>query len=163
MASIQAGRLKVELSPQRVEDLVREAIEFQLPLASEHGIELTAEMNVGGAQVDGDRERILEVFSNLLGNALKFGRRGDRITVRARQVGGEVRLSVADQGPGIPAAEQEHIFEAYWSVERNGKKGIGLGLFITKGIIEAHHGRIWVESETGMGSEFVFTLPIARG
>ena len=162
MASIEAGRLKVELSPQLVEGLVREAIEFQLPIASEHGIELAAEMDVGGAQVDGDRERILEVFSNLLGNALKFGRRGDRITVRARRVGGEVRVSVADNGPGIPAAEQPHIFEAYWSAERNGQKGTGLGLFITKGIIEAHHGRLWVESEPGRGSEFVFTLPITR-
>jgi signal transduction histidine kinase len=71
-------------------------------------------------------------------------------------------VSVADHGPGIPAAEQPHIFEAYWSAERNGQKGTGLGLFITKGIIEAHHGRIWVESEPGRGSEFVFTLPITR-
>ena len=100
--------------------------------------------------------------SNLLGNSFKFCRRGDQVTLRAHRAGNEIRFEVADTGPGIPADERGHIFEPYWSTERHGKKGTGLGLFITRGVIEAHGGRIWVESEADRRTTFSFTLPMAQ-
>jgi len=102
------------------------------------------------------------VFSNLLGNAFKFCQRGDRITLRARPDAGEIRFEVADTGPGISPAERPHIFEPYWSAARHGKKGTGLGLFIARGVVEAHSGKLWVDSEPGRGSTFSFTIPIAH-
>ena len=84
------------------------------------------------------------------------------MTVRARGDGNAVRFEVADTGPGIAASEKEHLFEAYWSAERHGKRGTGLGLFITRGVVEAHGGKIWVESEPGRGATFFFTLPLAH-
>jgi PAS domain S-box-containing protein len=164
MASIHAGRLKIEPRPQPVDGLVREAVEFHEALAQQRGIRLRAELDLApDTRVECDRERVLQALSNLLGNALKFCRPGDQIVLRGRLVGGELWLAVSDTGPGISEAEQRHVFEPYWTAERAGKKGTGLGLFITKGIVEAHGGRLWVESEPGRGSDFVFTLPLARG
>jgi PAS domain S-box-containing protein len=162
MARIHAGKLKVERRPHPVDALVHEAVEAYDATAVEQGIGLRTDVDVGGLYADCDRDRILQVFSNLLGNALKFCWRGDEITVRARPDADEIRFEVSDTGPGIPADERAHVFEAYWSAERRGKKGTGLGLFITRGVIEAHGGRLWVESEVGRGTTFVFTLPIAH-
>lgn len=102
------------------------------------------------------------MFSNLLGNAFKFCDRGDQVTVGARRDEHVVRFAISDTGPGIPASEKEHVFEPYWSAERAGKRGTGLGLFITRGVVEAHGGKTWVESEPGRGAAFFFTLPIAH-
>ena len=131
-------------------------------LAIEQGIRFATELDIAGLQVEWDRERILQVFSNLLGNAFKFCGQGDQITVRARRDGREIRFEVADTGPGIPVEERQRIFEPYWSTVRQGSKGTGLGLFITRGLLEAHGGRIWVESEPGRGTTFFFALPIAH-
>jgi signal transduction histidine kinase len=108
-----------------------------------------------------DRNRILQVFGNLIGNAVKFCRPGDTITVRCLRNGNEMRVSVADTGPGIPADVASKIFEPYWSATQHVKLGAGLGLYIARGIIEGHGGRIWVESTPGHGATFSFTLPIA--
>jgi PAS domain S-box-containing protein len=164
MASIHTGRLKVELKPQPIGDVIREAVDLHQPLAIEHGIELGAVLEVAPDTAGLlDRERILQALSNLLGNSLKFCEPGDRITLRVRREPGDDHLvvTVADTGPGISRAEQQHIFEPYWSAARNGKKGTGLGLFITRGIVEAHGARIRVESQPGGGTEFFFTLPLA--
>lgn len=162
MASIHAGRLSVEKKVTDGEPLIREAIELNEPLAAEKGIQLERECELEGLELLCDRDRVFQVFANLLGNAIKFGRRGDRITVRARPREGELHVTVSDTGPGIAPDELQHVFEPYWSGERHSKKGTGLGLFITQGIIEAHGGRISAESTPGVGTAFHFTLPLAR-
>jgi signal transduction histidine kinase/PAS domain-containing protein len=161
MASMQVGRFKIERRSHPAQALIQEAVEPYQPTAAEQGICFATESNVGDLQVDCDRERVLQVFSNLLGNAFKFSHRGDRITVRAQPDGRQVRFEVADTGPGIPPADRQHIFEPYWSAERHRKSGTGLGLFIARGVVEAHDGKLWVDSEPGRGATFFFTLPIA--
>jgi signal transduction histidine kinase len=131
-------------------------------MAAALGFQFAVDQDVVGLHIDCDHQRILQVFSNLLGNAFKFCRRGDRIAVRAHRAGDEIWFEVADTGPGIPPEERLHVFEPYWSAERHGKRGTGLGLFISRAVIDAHHGRLWVESEPGHGTTFFFTLPIAE-
>jgi len=162
MASIHVGKLKIERRAHPADALVDELSEAYGRIAAEAGVHFTVEHDVAGLRVECDRERILQVFSNLLGNAFKFGRRGDHITVRCRPDGNDIRFEVADTGPGISPDEQKHIFEAYWSAARHGKNGTGLGLFISRGVIEAHGRKIWLESEPGRGTTFFFTLPIAQ-
>jgi signal transduction histidine kinase/PAS domain-containing protein len=161
MASIHVGKLKIERRAQPAQALVHEAVEPYEPMAVEQGIRFTIDADVGDLYVECDRERVLQVFSNLLGNAFKFCRRGDQIHVRAQPDANDIRFEVVDTGPGIPLDERQHIFEPYWSAERHGKKGTGLGLFIARGIVEAHGGRLWVDTEPGRGTTFFFTLPIA--
>jgi signal transduction histidine kinase len=108
-----------------------------------------------------DAARINQVLSNLVGNAVKFTPRDGLITISAEQVDGEVRFAVIDTGPGIPAEQLPHIFGRFWQAKSSDRRGIGLGLAIAKGIVEAHSGRIWVESSVGLGSTFYFTLPVA--
>jgi signal transduction histidine kinase len=100
------------------------------------------------------------VLVNLLGNALKFTPAGGSVTVRSERVGDELLLSVADTGLGIPSDKLESVFERFLQVGRDDRRGVGLGLFISKCIVEGHGGRIWVESAVGRGSTFTFTLPI---
>jgi PAS domain S-box-containing protein len=161
MASIHVGKLKIERRPYPADALVQEAVEPYESIAAEQGIVLTTDVDVPNLNADCDRDRVLQVFSNLLGNAFKFCGRGAAITVRARPDAAEIRFEVADTGPGIPPDEREHIFEAYWSADRHGKKGTGLGLFIARGAIEAHGGKLWVDSTPRRGTTFSFTLPIA--
>lgn len=161
MASIQAGRLSVDKAPHELAPLLQESIELHEPLAREKGLALHKALDVEGVRVACDRERVLQVLSNLLGNAIKFCRPGEAITVRAERQGSHVQLAVVDSGPGISEEELPRIFEPYWSGQRHASKGTGLGLFISRGIVEAHGGRMWVESKPGMGSAFYFTLPLA--
>jgi signal transduction histidine kinase len=109
-----------------------------------------------------DRSRVLQVFSNVIGNAIKFCRSGDRITVATARDGDLIRFSVADTGPGIKPDAMAFLFDAYWSGPQDARHGSGLGLFISRGIVEGHGGRIWVESTPGEGATFYFTLPIAK-
>jgi signal transduction histidine kinase len=106
-----------------------------------------------------DQDRILQVLANLLSNAIKFtGDRGS-IAVHVESIGTEVRFSVADTGAGVEPDHLESIFERFWQVTRGDRRGLGLGLFISRCIVEAHGGRIWAESALGRGSTFYFTLP----
>jgi signal transduction histidine kinase len=102
-----------------------------------------------------------QVLSNLVGNAVKFTPRQGRIVVSAERFDGEVRFAVIDNGPGIPPEQVPHIFGRFWQAKSSDRRGIGLGLAIAKGIVEAHTGKIWVESQVGVGSTFYFTLPTA--
>jgi signal transduction histidine kinase len=117
--------------------------------------------DLGDVKIECDRDRVLQVLGNLIGNAIKICQPGDSIAVTCVPAGGEALFAVSDTGPGIPEAELPHLFEPYWSAERHAKKGTGLGLYISKGIIEAHGGRLWVESKQGEGATFYFTLPVA--
>jgi signal transduction histidine kinase len=163
MASIQAGRLAIERKLDEPEAIVTEAVEMHEPAAREKGIRLTHASELQGLQLLVDRDRFLQVLGNLLGNAIKFCRSGDVITVRGERTANEARFAVSDSGPGIPESDLPHIFEPYWSAKKHAKKGTGLGLYISKGIVEAHGGRLSVESIQGKGTTFRFTLPLSRG
>lgn len=161
VASIQAGRLKLEPKPESPHSLLDEVVQLQSPLASEHGLALSAnDGSTPGAMVNADRARLLEVFENLAGNAIKFCQPGDSITLGARDGDGCVVFSVSDTGPGVPEEERAHIFEPYWSRSKR-VRGTGLGLFISRGVVEAHGGAIWVESEGGHGTTFFFSVPLS--
>jgi signal transduction histidine kinase len=156
-ASIQAGRLSVSVRPQDVGAMVSEVLEVMEPLAAPKSLRLVAEVAPDLA-IRCDHDRVIQLFSNLVGNAVKFTPDGGTITVRAVRDGDIVRFSVVDTGPGISADELPHVFDRYYQAQRKNRDGIGLGLSIARGIVEAHGGRIWVESEEGKGCTFFFTL-----
>jgi signal transduction histidine kinase len=156
-ASIQAGRLSVSKHPQDVAAMVNEVLEVTEPLAAAKSHRLVADVAPELA-IKCDHDRVIQLFSNLVGNAVKFTPDGGTITVRAAPDSGIVRFSVTDTGPGISADELPYVFDRYYQAQRRNRDGIGLGLSIARGIVEAHGGRIWAESEEGKGSTFSFTL-----
>lgn len=161
MANIRTGRIAVALRPEIGANLVTEGIAIYEPMAQEKRIALEARCALTDQVVECDRERILQVLANLLGNSIKFCRAGDTIIVSASQVDAGIQISVADSGPGIADSDLPLVFDAYWSSTENRGKGTGLGLYITKRIIEAHGSRIWIESELGRGTTVFFTLPLS--
>lgn len=159
LARIEAGTFAVRKEPVDVRSLLAEAVTMFEPRATEREITLdcTAE---GTLQACGDRTRILQVMSNLLGNAFKFTPPGGRVVVRAAERDGCVEVSVEDTGQGIADDHLAHVFDRFWRADGTSRGGAGLGLAICRGIISDHGGRIWVESELGRGSAFRFTLPM---
>ena len=162
MAITRTGRLVVEPSACDAQALVNEAVEAHVPFATKKGVKLDAQLDLHGESVSCDPGRIQQVFANLMGNAIKFCGAGDTIRVLAAREGAMVRFSVVDSGPGIPAEALARLFDPYWSGREHAKRGTGLGLFISEGIVAAHGGRLWVESAVGEGSAFHFTVPTAR-
>ncbi len=160
VTSIEAGHLSVTKQSEPSEALINVALEALQGLAQEKSLVLRSAL-VGDDELRAscDRERIQQVLTNLIGNAIKFSPEGSTITVGAESLGAELKYSVSDTGPGIPAEQLPHIFERFWQDARTARLGTGLGLSIAKGIVEAHGGRIWVESQEGSGSTFCFTLP----
>jgi signal transduction histidine kinase len=161
VARIQAGGLAVEPVPVDSRSLVQEALEAATPLATGKKLTIEREVPEDLPAVCSDRDRVLQVFGNLIGNAIKFTPEGGRITIRAESETLAVKFCVRDTGPGIPPEHAAHVFDRYWQAKSTAKLGTGLGLSIAKGIVEAHSGRIWVESEPGQGAAFFFTLPAA--
>ena len=160
---LQSGQLKLEAAPADVERIVGEAFEMLQPLAVQAGLELVMQVEPGLPRLTADRMRLQQVLSNLVGNAIKFTPRGGRITIEAASAPGGVRFVVADTGQGIPAEQLPHIFGKFWQARAADRRGLGLGLSIAKGIVEAHGGAIHVESRVGEGSRFLFTVPLAGG
>lgn len=160
---MEAGHLSVEPACVPAQGLVRDAVEAQQPLATAASLELRLDAAPDLPEVWADRDRLLQVFENLIGNALKFTQAGGRITVGAAPREGGVLFWVTDTGGGISAEDLPHLFDRFWQARKGQRLGAGLGLPIVKGIIEAHRGRIWVESRPGEGSTFFFTLPLAYG
>jgi two-component system OmpR family sensor kinase/two-component system sensor histidine kinase BaeS len=134
-------------------------------LAQSKGITLAKDLPPALPGVLGDGDRLAQVFTNLLDNALKHTPGAGRVTVRAAAAGGEVTVSVADTGPGIPLADQARVFERFYQVDkaRASGTGVGLGLAISKEIVEAHGGRLGVESQPGTGAVFTVRLPAGAG
>jgi signal transduction histidine kinase/ActR/RegA family two-component response regulator len=161
LSSIEAGHLSVERSDQDLQVLVDEVLESVQPTLMQKRLEVFANFPAKRILVHCDRERILQALGNILGNAAKFTPEGGRIEIEAESRAREARLSITDNGPGIPRARLAHVFDRYWQAEGTSRGGRGLGLFIAKGIVEAHEGRIWVESDLGKGSTFSITLPAA--
>lgn len=157
---LERGRMSVQPTLERPESLVHEALGAARPLAERH--ELRGEVDTGLPPVLADKDRVLQVFSNLLGNAFKFTPPGGTVEVGAALAGPHVCFWVRDSGQGIPAEQQPHVFERFWQGNQHDARGMGLGLAICKGLVEAHGGRIWLESTPGEGSTFRFTLPVAE-
>jgi signal transduction histidine kinase len=160
LASIEAHRFTLRLESVESRALVEEGLQAASPLAEAKRITLAAEL-IDAPRLEADPERMFRVLSNLLGNAVKFTPEGGTVTVRAERRGDDLSITVADTGPGIGADQLPHIFERYWKAPSSSHSGSGLGLYITKGIVEAHGGKIWAESSTN-GATFTFLLPLAR-
>ena len=159
VARIEAGSFSIRHEHVDVRALIYETLELFKPQAHEREINISSEIPADVPPLSGDRDRLVQVLSNLLSNALKFTAAGGRVWLRAGTVDGAVRISVEDSGAGISAAHLPHVFDRYWQVDRLSRNGAGLGLAICKGIVEAHGGRIWVESTVGCGTTFHFTIP----
>jgi len=160
VASIDAGRLAVRCTTGDAAALVQEATEAFQPAALEKGLSLSAQAPAGPLLAEFDHDRMLQVFANLIANAIKFTAPGGTIGVRVEAARGMLRFCVSDTGVGIPKKMLEAIFERFWQVGENDRRGMGLGLYISKCIVEAHRGRIWAESVPGQGSQLYFTLPV---
>ncbi len=158
-ARMTAGRFQVELTECDPVEIAREQVELARGRTDQHVITLDAP--TGLPPIPCDRDRLAQVFSNLIENAVKYAPAGHiRITMRA--AGDQICTSVSDEGPGIPPQELETIFHPYVRLRQGEAAGSGLGLYIARGIVEAHGGRIWVESAPGKGTTFTFCLPIAQ-
>lgn len=160
---MEAGRLSVEPSGVRVRQIIAESLEAQRPLSSTVALELRLEVDSDLPEVWADRDRLLQVFENLIGNALKFTEPGGLIAVGAAPRELDVLFWVRDTGSGIAAEDLPHLFDRFWQARKAGRRSAGLGLPIVKGIIEAHQGRIWVESTPGRGTTFFFSIPTRSG
>jgi signal transduction histidine kinase len=158
---IEAGKLAVSPRAVRARDIVAGTVEDLGPVAEERRIVLLAGELPEKARVLCDRHRIDQVFENLVGNALKFTDEGGEVTLGAQHEGKQVVFSVRDTGPGIAPSELPRIFECWYRGRAHESRGTGLGLFIARGIVEAHRGRLWAESRRGEGAVFRFTLPAA--
>jgi signal transduction histidine kinase len=158
VARIEAGQLRVVAEPHNPGMLVRDAVELFTPLAEEKRVTLLAVAPDVPTPVMVDRDRVMQVFNNLVGNAVKFTPPDGMVTVGTEpEEGGTVRFWVRDTGPGIPESDFPRLFDRFWQGD-GGRVGAGLGLPIAKGIVDAHGGRIWVESAPGAGSTFHFTV-----
>lgn len=158
VAKLDTGNVELHPEPCDVASLFEATLAMFQLRANDAQVELSVDADAV-PPVRADRERVLQILSNLLGNALKFTGAGGQIALRARPEGDAVRIEVADTGPGIPADQVPHLFERYWQGRPRGRGSLGLGLYICKQLVEAHHGRIDVETAPGAGSTFWFTLP----
>lgn len=157
-SKIEAGRYTINPQPLDVAQIFEEAFSLLAPLALDKSVELTfnAEPDL---KIHADPERLFQVLSNLIGNAIKFTPADGKIGVAAMSNGDEIVFSVRDSGKGIAPEQLPHIFERYWTAKEGNAAGTGLGLYISQGIIKAHGGQLRAESKPGEGSEFRFTVP----
>jgi PAS domain S-box-containing protein len=158
--SIEGGHLALNPVPVDPCSVVSEVLELFGPQAAARNLVLSRETPNGLPLVRGDRHRLVQVLANLVSNALKVSVAGS-VTIRLEQRDKEVVFAVVDSGPGIPEEVRSHIFEPYWRAENATYKGTGLGLAIVRGIVEGHGGRVWIESESGAGAAFLFSIPLA--
>ena len=129
-------------------------------LAEEKSIKVINDVDDDLPHILCDKDRFIQVLSNLIGNAIKFTQKGGKIIVHARRLDHQVLFSIEDTGAGMTEDQLPHIFDRFWQVEHSSHHGVGLGLAIAKGIVEAHNGKIWVDSEKGVGTNFHFLIPI---
>src|SRR5437868_6377121 len=158
---LQAGKFSLDLEDVAVVMIFKQAEETFRPVADKRGVQLEAIPPEDGIAVRADPLRVSQIVSNIVGNAIKFTPEHGSVTMRSVADGNHVAIHVTDTGPGIAAADMEHLFDNFWQARRNDHRGVGLGLAIAKGVVEAHGGKIWCESAPGQGSTFSFTLPRA--
>jgi signal transduction histidine kinase len=163
VTSLEAGGVTLNLEARQVADVLSDAIESVQPVVAAQSLDVTAEAAEPELAIACDSERLMQVFTNLLGNAAKFTPAGGSIRVRALREGDTCRFSVTDSGPGIAKDHLPHVFDRFWQGRHKAREGAGLGLAIAKSIVEAHGGTIQVQSQLGAGATFAFTIPLATG
>jgi hypothetical protein len=159
---MEAGKIEWNIQPLTLSAVIDRAIAATTSLFEQQGLSLRKDIQPHLPEVAGDYDRLIQVIINLISNAIKFTKEGS-VTCQARQVNGHIQVSIIDTGIGIDQEDQAHVFERFKQVGdtlTDKPKGTGLGLPICKQIVEYHGGNIWVESELGQGSTFVFTLPV---
>jgi two-component system, NtrC family, sensor kinase len=161
LSKVEAGQVELELGTLSLREALERGVVMVREAATKQDVQLSLELAPGVDLVEGDERRLRQVIFNLLSNAVKFTPSGGCVVVASAREDGEVLVSVTDTGPGIAADDQERIFEEFQQTEIGveQREGTGLGLALSKRLVELHGGRIWVESEAGHGSRFVFTLP----
>ena len=160
-SSIDAGHLSLSRGAHDAQELIAEAVRSLSEQAASHAIGLRVDGSSEPQRVYCDRDRVLQILSNLIGNAIKFTPANGSIHLSAERVADNVRVAVVDTGSGIPGARLPHLFERYYQAHDAPSSGRGLGLYISRRLVEAQGGSIWVESTPGVGSSFFFTLPVA--
>jgi signal transduction histidine kinase len=156
---LEAGRLSLNVGPCEIDRVLGETAEAFHARATEQAVTLALRPDASGAIVPADGERLLQVLDNLVGNALKFTPAGGTITLSSAAGADWVRLAVSDTGPGISEAHRARLFDRFWQARDTDRRGLGLGLAIARGIVEAHGGVLHVDSTLGRGSTFQVTLP----
>ena len=158
---MQSGQVGLNLENLPVSTIFRQADETFRPQADKRRINLDVIWPDDGIAVRADSLRVSQIVGNILGNAVKFTPPGGTVTLKAAPENGRVVIQVADTGPGIAPPDIEHLFDNFWQAQNGDHRGVGLGLAIAKGVVEAHGGQIWCESRLGAGTTFSFTLPRA--
>ncbi|HMI46273.1 MAG TPA: ATP-binding protein [Gemmatimonadaceae bacterium] len=159
---LQAGKFSLDLEDVPVAAIFRQTEESYRPAAEKRGVHFE-EMLPGDSVVRADPLRVSQLVGNVVGNAIKFTPAKGSVKLEATPDGDKIVFRVTDTGPGIPADDMPHLFDNFWQARTNDHRGVGLGLAIAKGVVEAHGGTIWCESKVGQGSTFFFTLPLANG
>ena len=157
---IEAGRLSLTVAPTTLDSVMKEFCEGFDPQTTMSGQRLVCDLPPELPPVAADRERLLQVLGNLVGNALKFAPGNSPIRIAARRVNAEVHVAVSDSGPGINPEDLPYLFRRFWQKHSGSRTGAGLGLAITKAIVEGHCGRIWVESRPGEDATFLYAIPV---
>ena len=161
ISSIETGRFALDTQPVETTELILAALESQYTLAAAASVIVAPDLSPDLPPLEADEERLMDVFENLIGNAVKFTAPGGTITVGASHKEDHVLFWVKDNGSGIPPEQLPHIFDRFWQAKKKERRGIGLGLSICKATVEAHGGRIWAESKVGEGTTLYFTVPAA--
>jgi signal transduction histidine kinase len=161
LSKVEAGKIELQVEPFSLPAALERGVVMVREGAASGGVRISVSSDPGIDTVIGDERRVRQVVFNLLSNAVKFTPTGGTVDVAAARFDGEVRVSVSDSGPGIAPEDQARIFEEFQQAAagKEQREGTGLGLALSKHLVELHGGRIWVESEPGKGSRFVFTLP----
>jgi PAS domain S-box-containing protein len=162
MKRLESGSLSLQVDDLEPAEVVSDVLQVLRPIAESRGITVESACDRSLPVVAGDYRRVVQVLSNLVGNAIKFTTAGGSVRISAAEGRGMLVFSVADTGCGISPDHLSHVFDRFWQGRRDGKVGLGLGLAIARGVVEAHGGRIWVESTVGSGSTFIFTLPVSH-
>ncbi|HZU19929.1 MAG TPA: HAMP domain-containing sensor histidine kinase [Gaiellaceae bacterium] len=162
LSKVEAGQVELEVAPFSLHEVVERGVVMVRERAAKNAVRISVEQAPELDVVRGDERRVRQILFNLLSNAVKFTPSGGTVVVTTAARGGEALVTVADTGPGIAPEDQERIFEEFQQtgVGAQQREGTGLGLALSKRLVELHGGRIWVESELGRGSRFTFTLPI---
>ncbi|OGI21961.1 MAG: hypothetical protein A2287_06400 [Candidatus Melainabacteria bacterium RIFOXYA12_FULL_32_12] len=156
----ESGKFTLNLQPNNIQDIISHAVRSMIPLAKDQQSEITTNIQENLPEIMIDRDEINRVITNLISNAIKHTRKGTAITISAHKTDNEIQIAVSDNGQGIPESERSKIFQRYPTTKR--KIGTGLGLYLSKQIIDAHQGKIWFYTKLGEGTTFYFTLPTIR-
>jgi len=164
LSKVEAGQVELEIAAFSLREALERGVVMVREPATQRGVRLTLEAAPDVDLVEGDERRLRQVVFNLLSNAVKFTPAGGSVVVATERAGEEVQVSVTDTGPGIAPEDHERIFEEFQQTDVGAtqREGTGLGLALSRRLVELHGGRIWVESEPGRGSRFVFTLPLGE-